>query len=491
MFRPAWILLVLLLLFSCRSREERIAETRTRCADVLGFWTMTFDDGSPHPPTALKWIDVDEDGDLMERLHVELQWNAFMRVDNEDIAFDDGMLQFYDEFSGRMDVGAEKVRLSYRTWDAREITFVLRRLDDPDTIRMMKEIYAERSASIMPLPVPDLRDGLAVASFAELGVDSIPLIELLGDIHDGNYGDLHSLLMMKNGRLFLEEYFGADGALHGPATAKFLRRQPVSPQSVSKSVLSALVGIAIDSGLIPDVNTPVAELFPEYAHFLEDRKLEMTLEHLLAMNSGLEWNGPSVAMTDTTNDTNRLQRHEDPLAFLFSRRLRHLPGKVFRYNNGHYHAVQELLDCRIPDGTGAFARRVLFDSIGCDSVRWGRQSAPHLRPRDMARFGMLYLRKGRWQGRQIIPAEWVTVSTVNHQQPGQTRYGYFWWPQKYITAGDTLSCITAIGSGGQYILLFPSIDFLLATTANNYDRRTRDLRATLEDVILPAVMHES
>ena len=493
---PVLLVLALLLpaVFSgCTSREDSLREARERCRNVIGVWANCYVDSSVTPPvlrepSGLHWIDVDEDGDLRLRLHAELRMNVTMHVDDHDISFDDGVLNLWDEFIGRPSEDGESIPLTYTGWDGRRHAFLFRRVHGYDTLRMLKRIYGEHDRPFVHERVPDLRDGIPTASFAAVDVDSLPLLELLEDVRDGDFGDIHAILMMKDGRLFLEEYFGAEGRLHGNATAAFVRSRGHSIQSVSKSILSTVVGIAIAEGLVPGTDTPVRELFPEYNHLLAGGKRDMTLHHLLAMNCGLEWNGLQVSMTDSTNDTHRMLRSHDPLAFLFSRPLRLPPGLTFNYNNGCYHAVQELLDRRLPGGTGAYAQRVLFTPLGMGETEWRPAGAPVPLARDLARFGLLCLRNGEWNGARLVPAEWLARATTNHQRAGLTPYGYFWWLREHPVAGRKLRCVDAIGDGGQHVLLFPDIDFLIVVLAGNYQRRVPGLAEALERRILPAVM---
>ena len=483
----AGLALLLLAASSCATREERVAAERDRCGDIIGFWRVTYD-GPGRSPSSLKWIDVDDDGDLITRLHVELKWNIFMQTDDDEISWEHDSIAFWDEFTGRMLDDRETIRLTYTGFNGKQHPFVMNRLRDADTIRLLRDVYASRSAGADLLPVPDLRDGLRVGSFHACGIDSLPFAALVQEIHAGDYGDIHCLLMSVDDTLFLEEYFGAGGQLHGPAVASFLRRTHHQVQSVSKSMLSAVTGVACDSGLLPPVSTPVAELLPEYASLLAEKKRDITLHHLLAMNTGLTWNESGVSLGDSTNDIHRMHTRRDPSAYVLSRPLRTLPGRAFVYNSGCYHLVQEIIDRHVGTTTGELAFRALFAPMGCDSLPWEKGGAPHIRARDLWRLGSLVLHDGAWQGRQLISRDWVARSTANQQHPDQTAYGYFWWPQRYHVQGDTMHAVAAIGSGGQYLLLFPELDFIALVLAGNYEEHygTR-LREVMETVVLPAV----
>ena len=329
---------------------------------------------------------------------------------------------------------------------------------------------------------PAAGEGWDVAGPGDVGLDAAMLDEAAALIRDGTYPHVHSLLVVKDGKLAFEEYFRgdawspADGQAQGEAV-EFDAGTLHYMASVTKSVTSALVGIAIDRGAIGGVDVKLSSLFPEYAGLQEGGKGALTLEHLLTMTSGLAWNENELPYTDPTNDFVRLYRAPDPVAYVLDRPLEGAPGQAWNYNGG----TVDLLGAAVARATGqgldAFAEEHLFGPLGIDDYRWDfvrpdlidAAGGLHLRPRDMARLGLLYLDGGEWNGRRVVPREWVETSTQPHASvPGGGEYGYLWWARTFELDGGAVEAFAAIGWGGQWIIIFPELDMVAVFTGGNY-----------------------
>lgn len=309
-----------------------------------------------------------------------------------------------------------------------------------------------------------------VASPAEVGLAEQPLLDLKRDITAGAYGDVHSVLVVRSGRLAYEEYFG-DGS---PAA---LHRV----YSVTKSVAATLVGVAWDRGFIQDLDRPLLEFFPEYASVANpEGKHAITLRHALRMRTGLEWDEWATSYNDPSNPTNGLYLSQDWMKFVLDLPLAAEPGTVFAYNSG----VSMLLSGVIRNATGRraadFADDVLFGHLGIEQLHWleGPDEIDNtgwglsLRSRDMARIGQLYLQRGVWNGERILSEAWIDASTE-----GATRfasgwgYGFQWWLVPPARGDSAAAWIpSAWGWGGQFIIVVPHLDAVIVTTQGNYDR---------------------
>ena len=319
--------------------------------------------------------------------------------------------------------------------------------------------------------------------------------ELLADLErevSARFGRIRAVLINRGGQLVFEQYFGGCGQDDSHLVA-----------SVTKSVLSALVGIAIDRGFIRDVDQRVLDFFPDYAPGGHERlKRRLTLKHLLTMTAGFQWRtGPRGHELFL----DRLRRSRDWVAFILNLPVKEGALGTFQYNS----AAAHLLSAIITRSTGRCAREFavahLFGPLGIDlpaddtphgqsrtavfgnrGVSW--PTDPHgnctggrgivLRPRDMARFGLLYLNRGRWNGAQIVPAWWVEDSVTPHT-PG---YGYLWW----LRDVDGVFVFSAAGRGGQHIFCVPEHE-LVVVVASKPGERFRDPWPLLEDFVLPAV----
>jgi CubicO group peptidase (beta-lactamase class C family) len=292
---------------------------------------------------------------------------------------------------------------------------------------------------------------------------------------------LHSLLVSRHGELVLERYF------HGTRATGF-----ANMKSASKSVISALVGIAIEGKLLPGVEAPIAPYFPELAAASADaRKRKITIQDLLTMRSGL---------TDTNQAYGAWVRSPNWVHYLLANSMQGPPGSQMDYNTGNTHLLSAILTKVSGGDTWSFAQKMLAGPLGISMPQWPRDpqgiyfggNDMLLTPRQMLKFGELYLHRGREAGRQIVPAAWVEESLVprtQSQRSGQL-YGYGWWIAEM--AGQETAF--AWGFGGQYIFVVPSLDTVVVATSSvapGGDRREyrRRLFEMVEDKLIGAMMH--
>ena len=286
----------------------------------------------------------------------------------------------------------------------------------------------------------------------QAGVSSSFLHKILSQIQVGKL-DIHSLIVIKNDKLVLEAYLD-------PYTKNELH----NVKSVSKSVLSALAGIAMDQGLISGVEAKLSEALPEYFEPTADgRKADITLHHLLTMSSGFDF-------TEHSERAGKWFRAKNPVREGIALPITSPPGERFQYATINTHLFSAWLTKAAAMSTPAFAEKYLFTPLGIDAYHWVKDpqgiywggTQLYLTPRDMARFGMVYLHKGRSGEKQLIPETWVDESTRwRHSVDTHSGYGYWWW---LIPASDGY---VAAGWGGQRIGVFPSKDLVIVVTAAN------------------------
>jgi CubicO group peptidase (beta-lactamase class C family) len=263
---------------------------------------------------------------------------------------------------------------------------------------------------------------------------------------------LHSLLVSWRGNLVLES--SASPRRSGLANVK----------SVSKSVISALVGIAIDRGLIKGVKQPIADYFPELRKDGDSRKARITIEDLLTMRQGLE--------STSFDNYGAWVRSRNWVGFALGRPVLSDPGSTMEYSTGSTHILSAILTKATKRSTWQFAQEALGTPLGIKIAQWARDpqgiyfggNDMLLTPRQMLAFGELYLNRGRAKGRQIVPEAWVDASC---QGRGRSRfnnqlYGYGWWIREFAGAE---ACF-AWGYGGQYILVFPERQLVVVTTSS-------------------------
>jgi len=244
-----------------------------------------------------------------------------------------------------------------------------------------------------------------------------------------------------------------------------------SMNSCAKSFTSALVGIAIEQGIISNADTYISEFFPQLINSGDERREQIMIRHLLDMTSGYYWKDE---MFTWEGNFSLAIEADDMIEFLLNREMEHDPGKVFNYDSGGHQLLSAIIQERSSDTLAAFAQKNLFEPMGADSVQWGLHYGDwqgittggfdiHMTLEDAAKFGQLYLNKGKCDEKQIIPKEWVTESTKTHSRgtPYFGEYGFSWWINKIYSDCDNdvyYEMYYAMGAGGQMIFIIPELN---------------------------------
>lgn len=338
-----------------------------------------------------------------------------------------------------------------------------------------------------------IADGWETSSLEEEGFNSEKIVELIEDILSENYKNIHSVLLVKNGKLILEEYFyGYD------------RHTKHGMMSTAKSVTSILIGIAVDNGMIDNVDKKVYKFFPEYENLnWSDHRAEIRLEHILTMTTGLEFNELQYPHYDSRNSVLGMYRSSDPIKYVFQQKMLNKPGDKFNYSTG----LTLVLGGVIRNTSGlyadTFAEKYLFSPLGISKYIWekhpdgtiqtggGPRGGLLLKPRDMAKIGQIMLKNGKWNGRQIVSQKWIAESTKEHVSDAFAgwSYGYQWLQAKDVVSNIEIEMFFAAGHGGQYIFVFPSLELIAVFTSKLYNP-LGELRplGMLKTYILPACM---
>lgn len=346
-------------------------------------------------------------------------------------------------------------------------------------------------------------DGWQTGSLEEAGVARETISEAIDRINGGLYQNVHGILIVRNGKLVFEEYFnGEDLDVTGLAfkyVYKTFDRNTLHFQaSVTKSFTSALFGMARDKDLINSVDDALFSYLPEYADLKTVEKDKITVAHTLAMASGIPWDESSYPYTDSRNDMKAMLDSSDPIRFILSKNLVAAPGTRFIYNSGTTNVLGDIVRRKSGMLLTEFARQHLFNALGISDYLWMRfprmnamavaSGGLYLRPRDMAKFGLLFLQEGRWNGNQIISKEWVEQSTQAHiAVDPYWDYGYQWWLRTYRANSRDDRAFAARGWGGQYIFVFPSLKMVVVFTGGNYST-PEPVDEILARFILPAVL---
>jgi CubicO group peptidase (beta-lactamase class C family) len=323
--------------------------------------------------------------------------------------------------------------------------------------------------------------------------------------------NLHSVIVVRNGRLVLERYFdGEDHARGRPLGVVSFKPDALHDlRSASKSIVGLLYGVALAADKVPPLEQPLLHSFPEYAELLADPgRSRWTVHHVLSMTMGTDWEELSIPYTDVANSETAMDQAPDRYRYILSRPVVAEPGERWVYNGG----ATALLGRLIARGTGkslhAFAREVLFDPLGVGPTDWYAgddgeliaASGIRITPRDLAKIGQLMLRGGVWDDRVVVPAEWIARCTSPVVPIDEVReYGYHWYLGRIAFETPTAPrwsrsrlerYWSAAGNGGQRLFAFPGLDLLVAVTAGNYDTPDQSVppARVVREVVLPALL---
>ena len=271
---------------------------------------------------------------------------------------------------------------------------------------------------------------------------------------------------------------------------------PHDLRSATKSITSALFGIALDLGHIDSIDDPVCPLFETLAGYPvgSGQKSGITARHLLTMSAG--WDCDDSRLSSEGNE-NYMYRQRDWVRFILGLDLVSRPGDRYSYCNGDVVVLGEVIRLATGGPVDLFAHRHLFGPLGITSYEWSYTPAGQvdngghlfLTPRDMAKIGQLFLQQGTWKDDQLISADWVEESTA-HQitTDGRSEYGYLWWRRSFESASRTVETFYASGNGEQFIFVVPSIDLVVSFTGRNYNSaESSQPLEMMSKFILPAV----
>ncbi|UCG52301.1 MAG: serine hydrolase [Candidatus Latescibacterota bacterium] len=330
-------------------------------------------------------------------------------------------------------------------------------------------------------------DGWNVASPTQYGANIALLDSMIRRTEVGHYVNIHSVLVVKDGVLVLEEYFdGKDSnTLH-------------EIRSATKSIGSILTGMAIDKGFIASENESVYKFFEndyEPADGWTDRAKRVEIRHLLSMMSGYECDdlATNFACEHAMHDSNDWVQYSLDLPFACS------PGERWAYNSSSLILVGEAVARASGLEVDAFADRFLFEPLGIERFHW--QFSPKRRawmgggarmiPREMAKIGQLMLNRGTWNDQRLLSKEWIEKSTTKQgEMLTGVDYGYLWQRGWSYIGRELVTAYWASGNGGQYIVVLPDIGMVVVFTGGNYDSPLASQPfQMLTDYILPAFLH--
>jgi CubicO group peptidase (beta-lactamase class C family) len=311
---------------------------------------------------------------------------------------------------------------------------------------------------------PEKADGWRIAAPEEVGLETSGLQRIVRDIASGQAGVIHSLVIIQNDCLVLEEYFHGYGAddLHAVT-------------SCSKSITSLLIGLALDRGLISSVDVPVLDFLPSYAGDAASGWPSVKIVHVLTMTVGLGW-PRNEDMPGREANPGFSGNGPDGFRRLLAREVMHEPGTKWDYASPDVNILGGVIRQATGLHADVFAGKYLFTPLGITDFDWSTfgkiEGYPNLagslclRPRDMAKIGALVLAGGWWQGEQLVSSEWIRVSCSAKADTGDEEegYGYLWW---LMDLPEGRQVIVARGWGSQFIVIDPGNRRVVVTTGGN------------------------
>ena len=330
-------------------------------------------------------------------------------------------------------------------------------------------------------------------------IDISLLMKLNEEFKEGEHGYIDSFLAIQNNEIIFEQYYQVNykditknskneqaeimqknyGDL---ATSQYNYYDPHwhpfykgtnlhTIQSVSKSVTSALFGIAIERGEIESLDNKIIDYFPEYISLFDSElKRSINIEDLLNMAAGIKWDEDSYAYTDPLNDAASMENSYNWIEYILSLPMEDEPGTRFVYNSGITVLLSHILYKATDMHTQEYARKYLFEPLGIKEFYWKKtptgltdaEGGLYLSTRDFAKIGLLYLNNGLWNDNRILTKAWVdlTMTPMIEIEESKRKYGFQWWfvpydgeKGKWIFSGS--------GYGGQYLLVIPEYDLVI------------------------------
>lgn len=322
-------------------------------------------------------------------------------------------------------------------------------------------------------------------------LDDEKLFELDDKIEQGEYGDIHSLIILRNDKIVFENYYSN------------YQRSDLHPiGGATQSIISTLLGVVLKEDSTVGLNQYIIDFLPEYAEYFKDvpQKDKIRLSHLLTNTSGLWWDEWTHPFGSEENDAYVMSLSDDWIGNVLTTPMIREPGDEFNFNSGNGILMAPILQNITGMELEEYTRQKLFEPLGITDWKWERTPGNfvntswglHMRPMDMAKIGYLHLKSGRWEDQEIFEEFWSSRSTrFREWVTGYLNYAYFWW--RFSDNADVVRVVNpndvyfAWGDGGQFMFIVPHLQMVVVTTAGNFGNNETIAIAMLRDYIFNAV----
>jgi len=356
------------------------------------------------------------------------------------------------------------------------------------------------------LPPGQTGDNWAISTPDGEGMD-IELIEEVVPKISKDYEGIDGIVVVRHGKLILDEYFNG-----------YDSETPHKIFSVTKSIVGAVVGIAIEQGYLKSEEDSIKNYMKNYLTDKNPSLKNLTVKHILTMTTGLDW----VELGDKNSQGLKVPFTNDWIEFVLSQSINSTPGTTFNYSSGNAMLLAPIIKNATGIQADKFADEYLFAPLGIKNYEWvkmsefwtktedgeipgveeprslkydtvfsefpGTGSGLKMRPRDIAKFGQLYLNNGQWDGKQILTEDWIKKSTQPHFN--NKVYGYLWRLTEFDFKNTKIKCYYGTGFGLQKLYVFPTLDLVVVMTQENYRRMLKGEKETqdiIKNYILKAV----
>ncbi|MCE7995762.1 MAG: serine hydrolase [Roseivirga sp.] len=323
---------------------------------------------------------------------------------------------------------------------------------------------------------------------AAVGLDATVLDDLRVKIGNNELGKVSSLVIIKDGKLAYESYFGGMDA-----------DTPHLNYSVTKSISAMAIGVLFDDSKIVELDVPILSFFPDYPLNTlsnpDQRKQDITLRQTLQMRAGFDWDELGVPYTSSANPAVEIVGTNDWIRYVLDKPLSTDPGSRFAYNSGCTMLLSGVINQLTGETASAYTKEKILDRLQITNYEW--QEGPNeisntgfgisLRPRDMAKIGQLMLNNGVWEGRQLLSGRWIAATFEPYTRfQGGYGYGYQWWNKTFTINGLEKIIPYAHGYGDQMIYVIKDLNMVVVLTGENYNGEQSFEENIIQDFVIPA-----
>jgi CubicO group peptidase (beta-lactamase class C family) len=452
---------------------------------ILGYWEATFSDSIRNPKQYLEFKEIK--ADLV--LFADEPKEDWLGMKGEKLFYYKDSLHFekfwgIEKYDGKFLLGDTVISGFKQVSNKKAVAFTLRRITGEKLTYKIPRVdqKGEGTVKYNYIQPTSLNDNISCANLTTSRMDTLLINKLVTKILNKEISNIHSLLILKDNKLVLEEYFYNNS-----------RERSHRVMSVTKSFTSALMGLALDKHFLPNVDEPVSKYFKGFdqTNWIKNN-YNIRIRDLLTMSAGLDWKGLSF---DEPSDDSEMFKTKDYFTYILNRNLKYTPGTHFYYNNGLSIMLGHILETLTHQSTNAFAEKYLFNDLGIRTYSWDvddngvtrTEGGLKLRSRDMMKFGLLYLNKGKWNGKQLISEDWINTSTSPKMNLGALDYCYHWRALDYSINHQLYRTFFALGWGEQAIIVVPEQKLIMVMTAGNFSESEHRPFEIMANYILPSL----